>query len=193
MDSQIQEALKVFNQGGIVIFPTDTAFGIGCRIDNTSAVDRLFELRRRAETKATPVLVSNIAMAQEYVEPIDSEVRTMLLEKYWPGGLTVVMPAIVEKIPQKVRGGGTTLGVRMPNHTMLLEIIEQVGVPILAPSANFAGENTPFFLNDIDKALMKLVDYVVEGDTYRGKSSTVVDCTKKPWKILRQGAVELNI
>lgn len=193
MTEDIIKAIEVFNQGGIVIFPTDTAYGIGCRIDEPEAIDRLFRLRERSEKKATPVLVSSIAMAQKYLKPIDSEIEEKLMKKYWPGGLTIVLPCLSDKIPEKVRGGGDTLGVRMPNHSMLLEIINKVGVPILAPSANFSNQNTPYKYQDIDKSLIKLVDYVLEGDIGGFLHSTVVDCSIRPWKILRQGAVNIDI
>src|SRR5476649_735801 len=119
------QAITILRQGGIVVFPTDTAFGIGCRIDDVAAVKRLFSLRRRPEEKATPVLVSSLLMAQNYLEPIPHEVKEELVEKYWPGALTIVLPCIKDKIPSLVRGGGDNLGVRMPNHATMLEIIRE--------------------------------------------------------------------
>jgi len=193
MELKILEAVNIFNQGGIVIFPTDTAFGIGCRIDHVDSIDRLFEIRRRDPKKATPVLVSSIEMAQEFLQPIDEKIRSNVLEKYWPGGLTVVLEAKSSQVPEKVRGGSNTLGVRMPNHPALLQLIEKVSVPILAPSANFSGESTPYSMQDLDKSLLKLVDYVLPGKTYTQQASTVIDCSVTPWKVLRKGAVDIKL
>lgn len=192
MDEQIKKAAEVIINGGIVIFPTDTAFGIGCRIDDEDAVSRLFEIRNRPKNKATPVLVASIEMAQEYLLSIPRDVVENLMKKYWPGGLTIVLPCKENKVPALVRGGGSALGVRIPNHSVTLETIKQVGVPILGPSANLAGEKTPYNTRDIDKRLMEKVDYVVNGETTMKNVSTVIDCTSKPWKIIRQGAVKVS-
>jgi L-threonylcarbamoyladenylate synthase len=187
--NDIERAVKTLNEGGIVIFPTDTAFGIGCRIDNEEAVKRLFSIRKRPDTQATPVLVASKEMAVEYVIAIPEAVEEKLITPYWPGALTIVLPAHTEKIPALVRGGRDTLGVRMPNHATALEIIQQVGVPLLGPSANFHGDKTPFAFEELDTELIKLVDFVVPGECVSKQASTVVDCSVTPWKILRQGEI----
>ena len=191
MNEQILQAISVIQQGGIVIFPTDTAFGIGCRIDNEDAIRKLFKIRKRPETQATPTLVSSLEMAQEYLLPIKKDVKEKLIDKYWPGALTIVLPCLSERIPSLVRGGSETLGVRMPDHPVALEIIKNVGVPILGPSANFHGEETTFIFEDLNPELIKLVDYVVNGECSIKQASTVIDCSATPWKILRLGGLKL--
>ena len=197
-----QEAIKVLKQGGIVIFPTDTAFGIGCRIDNEKAVQRLFTIRKRPTTQATLVLVDTVRMAQGYLEPIFQEVIDKLIEPYWPGALTIVLPCKKEKVPSLVRGGENTIGVRIPNHPITRTLIREIGVPILGPSANFHGEQTPYEFEEIDTELIKLVDYLIpkelaspvfgEARSDIRLASTVIDCSEKPWKILREGAIQLS-
>jgi len=203
MTEQILSAIKILNEGGIVIFPTDTAFGIGCRIDNEETIKKLFQIRKRPETQATPVLIANEKMAQDYLEIIPEDVKEKLIDKYWPGALTIVLPCQINKVPSLVRGGENNLGVRMPNHETTLEIIKGVGVPILGPSANFHGEKTPYVFEDLNPELVKLVDLVVPGkcsvkqparlasENVAGRASTVVDCSVKPWKILRQGIINI--
>lgn len=193
MNKQVEDAVKILNQGGIIIFPTDTVFGIGCRIDRKEAIEKLFKLRRRPKDQAVPVLVSNIKMAQDYVYDISEEVKEKLIDKFWPGALTIILKAKQEMVPDLVRGGGENIGLRMPNNNTLINIIESTKVPILGPSANFHGEKTPYEYKDLDKKLLKLVDYVVEGECFLKKASTVIDCTKTPWEILRKGAIEINI
>lgn len=188
----LEEAIKVIKQGGIVIYPTDTAFGIGCRVDDEKAVERLFNLRKRPPQQATPVLFDSIERVREYVLPFERDVE-MLMEKYWPGALTIVLPCIKSKVPSMVRGGGATLGVRVPDHPVVWELVKGAGVPILGPSANFHGEQTPYTFSALDKELLKLADYYLEGQTKGfGMASTVVDASTKPWKIIRQGAVEIG-
>ena len=116
-----------------------------------------------------------------------------MIAKYWPGALTIVIPCIKEKVPELVRGKGNNLGVRMPDHEVALEIIKGVGVPLLGPSANFHGEVTPFIFEELDTELIKLVDYVVPGECRSKQASTVIDCSVTPWKILRQGVINLSI
>lgn len=193
MKKYIQEAISILNQGGIIIYPTDTAFGIGCRIDNEDAVKKLFVLRKRPETQATPVLTSSIHMLEQFVHPISEEIITKLINPYWPGGLTIVMPCYPEKVSTLIRGGTETLGVRVPNHLTALSIIEGVGVPIIGTSANFSGQPTPYLFEDLDQELVQLVDYVVPGECSKKQASTVIDVTHSPWKILREGAVHLEL
>jgi L-threonylcarbamoyladenylate synthase len=188
----IQKAAQIIKDGGIVIFPTDTAFGIGCRIDNESSIKKLFALRRRPETKATPVLASSLQMLEPYIKPVNEDVIEKLMKPFWPGGLTIVLQCYEEKIPQMVRSDDT-LGVRVPNHLTTLKIIDAVGVPIIGTSANFPGSPTPYHFEDLDPELVKLVDYVVPGETFTKVASTVIDVTQKPWKILRQGAVTIEV
>lgn len=193
MTTDINKAVEILNQGGIIIFPTDTAFGIGCRIDNEFAIKRLFKIRKRPVFQATPVLVSSLLMAEDYVDSIQQDVKEKLIDKFWPGALTIVLPSKKDKVPDLVRGGGDNIGVRMPNNQITLEIIKGVGVPILGPSANFHGEKTPYELKELNNELVKLVDYVVSGECELKKPSTVIDCSKTPWEILRQGALKVNI
>lgn len=190
MNVSLKKAVEVIKGGGILIFPTDTAFGIGCRIDNETAVKRLFEIRKRPKDKAVPVLFDSIGTVRKYVLPFDKNVQS-LMKKHWPGALTIVLKCRTNRIPSLVRGGGDSLGVRIPNHELVLELIQNVGVPIIGTSANVAGGPTPFSLDELDKNLMNQADGVLTGKT-KGKSvSTVIDCTTTSWKILRQGGVSI--
>lgn len=192
MDKSVEKAIKILKKGGIVIFPTDTAFGVGCRIDDEKAIERLFRIRKRPETQATPVLVDTVKMAQDYLQPIPKEVVDKLIEPFWPGALTIILPCRIDKVPALVRGGGKTLGVRIPNHPFVRALIRSVNVPILGPSANFHGEKTPYSLENLNKKLVEQVDCVVPGSCPVGKVSTVINCSVKPWKIVRQGAVKIT-
>lgn len=191
MDESIHHAIRVLSTGGIVIYPTDTAFGIGCRIDNRESVDRLFSLRRRPRTQAMPVLVNSIEMALTYFVNPNNIVRH-LMETYWPGALTIVSTCDIQKVYSPIRGDGNTIGLRMPDHETPLSMISGVGVPILGSSANFHGNKTPYRYEDLDSNLVSLVDYVVPGICPKGNASTVVDATGARLSIVRQGAVVLH-
>jgi len=192
LSSYVSQASEVVKSGGIIIFPTDTAFGIGCRVDSPSSVKKLFELRARPFTKATPVLFESIDQVNDYVHEIPKEVRENLMEDHWPGGLTIILQAKKEKVTSLVLGGGNTIGVRIPNNEIIREIISRAGVPIVGTSANFAGQPTPFHYKDVDLKLRELVDMIVPGTCSLKTESTVIDVTTTPWKTVRQGAVEIN-
>lgn len=193
MDNQIDEAVKILNEGGIVIFPTDTAFGIGCRMDNEDSVKRLFSLRKRPRIQATPVLFSSIEMMKGYLLDIPEMVKEKLMDKYWPGALTIILPCRTDKVFSLIRGNSSNMGVRIPDNDKLISIIEKLGVGILGPSANFHGKPTPHYFEDLDPKLVRLVDYVVEGECRLKDVSTVIDVSVKPWQIRREGAVKLNL
>ena len=188
MNKNLEQAIKVLKKGGIVIFPTDTAFGIGCRIDRQSSVERLFKIRRRPKLKATPVLFESIDQVLDYVLSIDPKVLD-LMRKHWPGALTIILPAKLSKVPELVRGGGGNIGVRIPDHIDTLSLISGVGVPILGPSANIHGEATPFSESELHRKLISKVDFVLSGKTKLSLASTVIDCTKTPFRVLRLGAI----
>lgn len=186
----MNDTVDIVKNGGIIIFPTDTAMGIGCRIDNPETVDKLFEIRRRPRTQPMPLLVSSVDMALTYLDSPSDVVRRFMKE-YWPGALTIVAPCKKNLIYSPIRGNGDTVGIRMPNHPVILSIIEEVGVPMLGPSANFHGDPTPYSAASLNPDLVKLVDYVVPGESTGQQASTVVDCSVTPYKIIRQGAVVL--
>lgn len=190
--NEIEQASKILRDGGVVIYPTDTAYAIGCRIDNEEAVKRIFGIRKRPENKPILVLADSIKMAQHYFLPLSEKVRS-IAEKYWPGGLTIVYACDTTKVPRSVRAGGETLGIRVPDNPLTLSLIQKVGVPLLAPSANFSGEKTPFHYNEIDRDLLNLVDFSFKGSGTSTDVSTILDCSNHPYTIIRQGVVKLDI
>lgn len=190
MNEEAKRTIEVLKGGGIVIFPTDTAFGIGCRMDDENAVSKLFSLRRRLPEKAVPVLASSVEMVEKYVLEVSDDARN-LMEKYWPGALTIVLKAN-DKVPLLVCGGGDTIGFRIPGNDILQTIIKEVGIPIIGCSANFAGEKTPFEFEELDSELVKFVDFVLPGWCTMKKPSTVIDCSQKPFRVLREGAIDIT-
>jgi len=192
MYSKIQKAIEILNAAGVIIYPTDTAYGIGCRIDRTEAVDRLFRIRNRPTTQATPILVSSVNMALDYFENANSTI-VELMGKYWPGALTIIGKCKSDIIYAKVRGGIDTIGIRMPNHPLPLKIIENLNVPILGPSANFHDSPTPYKTQDLDPNLIRKVDLLITGKMKYNIASTVVDCTQNKIKIIRQGAINIRL
>jgi L-threonylcarbamoyladenylate synthase len=121
-----------------------------------------------------------------------SDIVRHLTREYWPGALTIVARCKKNVVYSPVRGGGETIGLRMPNHQDLLEVIKNIGVPLLGPSANFHGALTPFTAAELDPELVKLVDYVMPGACKAKQVSTVIDTSVNPPRIIRQGAVQVT-
>jgi L-threonylcarbamoyladenylate synthase len=191
MNEKNLNAIKLLKEGKIGIFPTDTAFGIGCRMDKPTSIKKIYEIRKRPHEKALLALVSTVEMAEKYVY-INADVKEKLIKKYWPGGLTLILKCKKENVPEIVRAGKDTLAVRLPDNKKIVEIIEKVGVPIVAPSANFSGYKTPLKLSQVDKNLLPKVDFVLAGVCTMEGVSTIVDCTKDKWEIVRKGVIRIS-
>lgn len=188
----MEEAINIVKQGGVIVYPTDTACGIGCRIDDDNAVKRVYEIKGRDLGKAVPVLCSSVEMVEKYVESISDEVKK-LMNVYWPGALTIVLYARVAQISPLVLGENNTIGVRVPGDDRIRSVIDHVGVPLVGTSANLAGEATVYNTHSISQRVKESVDGILEGDCPKKQSSTVIDVTVTPWRILRQGAVEVSM
>lgn len=188
----IQNAINTIRNGGVVVFPTDTAYGIGCRMDNVHAVDRIFKIKERSKGNPLLVLVDSIKMAEAYVE-IPDDVRRKLLDFYWPGGLTVFFRTKKNKVPDIVTAKTDILAVRLPKDKTLQEMIHAVGVPIIATSANKSGKETPYNAGSVDEDIKRQADMVLDGECTYKKESTIVDTTVSPWKIIREGAIAIKI
>ncbi len=190
MEINDPEVIERFGKGEIGIFPTDTAYGIGCRMDNEESLKRVYEIRNRPMEKALLVLVASIEMAMEYVE-ISEDLRKNLLEKYWPGGLTVILRCYQDKVPGIIRANGPTLAVRLPDNEDVVHVIQKVGVPIAAPSANYSGAPTPVRLTEVDQTLIGKVDFVINGVCTMEGVSTIIDASNGKVEVVRQGVIKL--
>jgi L-threonylcarbamoyladenylate synthase len=138
-----------------------------------------------------PVLVESKNMALTYFN-YPSDIVRRLMNDYWPGALTIIASCKKKFVYSPIRGGGTTVGLRMPDNQVILEILRRVRVPILGPSANFHSEPTPYSLKDVNPKLVAMADYIVDGICTVKRASTVVDCSVAPYKIIRQGSVILT-
>ncbi|HEY5600719.1 MAG TPA: L-threonylcarbamoyladenylate synthase [Patescibacteria group bacterium] len=178
---QIEKAAQVLKNGGVVIFPTDTVFGIGCLFDEPEAIVKISKIKNRPVNMKMPILVSD---KDELVKLgcIVNDPAADIIDKYWPGALTLVLPATLG-----------TIGVRMPNHPATLKLLKLAGKPIIGTSANYHSHKPVKNSRDLDPDIVKKVDFVVEGKSTLGKESTVVDCTSSEIRVLREGAVQIKL
>ncbi len=187
--SNPQVIAEIFANGGIVIFPTDTVWGIGCVYDDDQAIKRLYSIKNRLPDKPTSLLIPNFNWVNKLA--IINPTAKKILNKYWPGALTVVLPAKKEIEDKSFVSTTKKVGVRIPNHKKLLEVIKILEKPILGPSANFAGKTPPQTISQLDPNLLKLVDAVFISIDGSGKESTVITFENENLVILRDGAVKI--
>jgi L-threonylcarbamoyladenylate synthase len=192
-----QEIFSLIEAGGILIYPTETIYGIGCDALQDKALRRVFEIKRRAPEQPPPVLISDEKQLQKLVARVPQHAR-ILMDEYWPGALTIVLPArdeISALLCGMSRDGTTrTIAVRLTHHKIARSLC---GVtPLVATSANFSGamgrEAAPRVLDDIPHEFKNQVDAVVDGGEVGGQPSTIVDCSGDAPRVLRIGAIELK-
>ncbi|MBN2806400.1 MAG: threonylcarbamoyl-AMP synthase [Prolixibacteraceae bacterium] len=184
----ISNAAKVIQKGGVVAFPTETVYGLGADAFNPMAVARIFEIKERP---AFDPLIVHIAEADGLgllAEIENKELVDKLIEKFWPGPLTIVLPK-KSSVPDIVTSGLSTVAVRMPDHLVALELIRESGTPIAAPSANKFGMLSPTLASHVGKQLPH-VDFIIDGGkTTVGIESTVITLSGNGFKLLRPGVI----
>lgn len=182
-------AVDVLDEGGIVALPTDTVYGIACRLDAQGGVERLFAAKSRPPDKAIVVLVDDLEQVSDVVELTPA---AQALRGLWPGGLTLVLPLRAgSPLPPALTAGTETLGVRVPDHPVPRFLARAVG-PIPTTSANVSGRPDTRNAADVIAALGDRIDLVLDGGpSPGGVPSTVVDCHSMRPRILREGAVPL--
>lgn len=177
---KIAEAARVVRQGGLVIFPTETVYGIAADSNNPKAMERLSQVKRRKEDKQYTIHVAQRGIVDNYSNYTQPNLYK-LIDKYWPGPLTVILPAKQE---------GQTVGIRMPDHTIALRLVEESGCTIAAPSANLQGKKAPTNLKEAIEDLDGQVDLAIDGGPVEfGISSTIVDFTKLKPTVTREGVI----
>lgn len=191
--AQLREAAAALRAGGLVAFPTETVYGLGADARNTAAVERIFVAKGRPADNPLIVHVASIEAAERLAGPIGAAERR-LMEAFWPGPLTVVLPARPggEGVSPRVTAGLPTVAVRMPSHPVALELIALADVPVAAPSANRSGRPSPTTAEHVREDLGGRIDGIVDGGAADvGLESTVVavDASTGAVRVLRPGGV----
>lgn len=182
------ELVGIMRGGGLVAVPTETVYGLAGNGLDEKAVAEIYEVKGRPEVKPLSLMVHDAASMERYCESVPPQAYT-LAKKFWPGPLTIVMKA-KPCVPEIVRAGGETVGLRCPDHPLTLELLEKSGVPFAAPSANPSGEPSPKNADSVLKYFDGKIDAVLDGgECGIGCESTLIDLSRTPYRILRQGAL----
>ena len=172
--------------GEVVAFPTETVYGLGADALNPLAIKKVFEIKGRPADNPLIIHVSTREEAFELAQNVPEKAR-MLMDHFWPGPLTLVLPGVA-RIPDIATAGLETVALRMPDHPLALELLRLTG-PLVAPSANKSGRPSPTKPEHVREDFGDDIAVIDGGATRVGLESTVLDCSRTPWQILRPGAV----
>jgi L-threonylcarbamoyladenylate synthase len=188
-EASIQRAIETIKGGEVVAFPTDTIYGVGVDPFNISAIIKLFEAKGRDYNKAIAILVGDIGQVEAVAEKITESARK-LIEKFWPGGLTVIVPKL--KTVPDLLSANQSIGLRMPDHPICLRLLNEFG-PLATSSANISGKQNPLSSREVIGQLTGRIPLILDGgDCPGGVPSTVVDCVNDEARILRQGTISVQ-
>ena len=184
----IEHSVEILKSGGLVAFPTETVYGLGADGLNSLAVSKIFEVKQRPSFNPLILHVSSSKMLDEIAEYSNDKI-SLLIDKFWPGPLTLVLKK-KENVPYIVTSGLETVAVRMPNNKVALELIEKLGKPIAAPSANSFSKLSPTKSEHVVKQLGEKVDIILDGGNCKvGVESTIIEVTADSQFLLRHGGI----
>jgi L-threonylcarbamoyladenylate synthase len=188
--SVVKKATEVLREGGVIAYPTDTAYGLGVDATNDEAISRLYKIKNREGNKPTHVVVSDIDMANHYVV-FNKEAR-MLAKVFLPGPLTIILKN-KGRVSKRIVGENGTLGIRMPNSEFIQSLVKEFRLPITTTSANKTGDPAPYSVDEIKNSFgedFEKIDLVIDGgELKRVLPSTLVDLSRKEIKVLREGPI----
>jgi len=186
-DTRVIASVDYLKSGGIIAIPTDTVYGIGVDPFNANAVQKLYTIKGRPEEKPIPLVLGSIEDVNQVAQNIP-EYFYHLTERFWPGGLTIIVEA--KNLLPKLTAGGTTVGLRIPNQPLLIQIIREFGAPLAITSANLTGHPAATSPQEFSEILYSRIDYIVDdGETPGPIPSTVYDLSVSPPNVLREGVI----
>ena len=187
----IAEAKRVIQAGGVIIYPTETLYGLGANPFDPAVMERVYAIKGRGAAKPIPFLIKDYEMLESLVAEVPP-VAGELMEQYWPGPLTLIFRA-KEGLPAAMRGKDGTIGLRISSHPIAQGICAQLSAALTATSANRSGEEDLVDVKHIAAILGDRVDLIIDGGTVSGIGSTVIDLTVAPPRIVRQGVITISI
>lgn len=182
-------AANILKDGGIVAFPTETVMGLGVVFDNYEAYQRLNVVKGRPESKPYTMMLSSINDVNKYAQVSNSTLK--IINKFMPGPLTILLKA-KDNVPGYVTHNTGIIGIRIPNHPLLLDLLKRVGKPLLVPSANPSGLPPATKSAQIPIYFKDCLEYIIDSDSAGEQPSTIVDLTFETPKLVREGKISLS-
>ncbi len=190
---EISKVVEVLRLGGLVIYPTDTVYALGCDFNNSKAVERVAQLKGiNLKKEHLSIICHDLSHISDYTKPLDSP-TFKLLKKNLPGPFTFILPAN-NNVPRLFKTNKKTIGLRVPDNSIVLEIVRELGNPLLSTSIKDEDEILEYTTDPelIYEKFRDLVDIVIDGGFGGNEGSTIVDCTSYPFQLIRQGKGELE-
>ena len=187
---ELENVIKVIVDGGVVIFPTDTVYGVAANSLDETAIKKLFDLKERNDNKPICVLTSSVDKIKKIAYVRDEEQK--IIDKYMPGALTIILDK-KEIVSDVLTSGLKTVGVRIPNNEIALRILDKLEYPLATTSANISGMEAAVKKEDLIKEFEGKVDIIIDGGITDLKvSSTIVKIKNNEIKVLRQGTIKIT-
>jgi len=187
-DRALVDAARIINEGGVIAFPTDTVYGLACDLFNRAAVERIYAIKGRP---AHLPLIAMFSYAEQWplVAASAPESARRYMERFWPGPLTIIVPAR-EDIPKIVLGNGMTIGMRIPNCFAARRLLFLADIPLATTSANRSRHTPACTASEVAQQLGDAVDLILDAGPCPGAvPSTIIDCADDPPKIIREGPI----
>jgi L-threonylcarbamoyladenylate synthase len=183
----VARAAGIVRKGGVVAIPTDALYTLVADPLNLAAVGRVFNAKGRETNRSLPLLVGDLLMAEDLAAELNGRFY-LLARHFWPGPLTIIVPSSA-RVPLKVTGNTGRLGLRQSRSTVAQALIEQLGQPVIATSANLSGQPTSRTGIEVFAAMDGTVDLVLDGGACGGEGATTIDVTEPYWRVIKEGAV----
>ncbi len=188
-ESVLLEAAEAVLRGGVIAFPTDTLYGLGCSLFDVSAVEMVARLKRRDPSLAVISLIPEPRQVYGLARDV-SEVAQRLMTRFWPGPLSLIFQAAAI-VPARVRGAGGTVALRCPRDTLCQRLLDRIGGPVVSSSANLSGQRPAQTAEEVVRIFGNQLDLVIDGGPrHGGLSSTLVDVSGPRPRLLRRGVIE---
>ena len=188
-EDELEKTIEVLKNGGIIIIPTDTVYGIACDIENENAIRKIFKLKERNNNKPICVLTSSVEKIKKiaYI----NEHENKLIKKYMPGALTIILKK-KDNVSNILTSNLNTIGVRIPNDKIALKILDKLDFPLAVTSANISGDEAGIKIEDFIDYFNNKVDIIINGGKTNLKvSSTIIKVIDKKINVLREGTIKI--
>lgn len=185
----IEKAAEVLKAGGVIAYPTDTIYGLGCDLYNKKAIQRIYQIKRRDPKKPFSFICSDLKHISEYAQVTNLAYRIM--KRYLPGPYTFILPG-TKLVPRIMLTKRKTVGIRVPDHPICLALVKALGNPIISTSANLSGEEALTDPREIEETLGSQIDLIIDGGILAVQPSTVVSLIDDEVRVVRQGLGEFH-
>jgi tRNA threonylcarbamoyl adenosine modification protein (Sua5/YciO/YrdC/YwlC family) len=186
----IDRSVSILKNGGLIVYPTDTIYGVGCDALNQEAVNKIYQVKERDDKKPMSFICPSLEQIKQFADLNPTQLK--ILEKNLPGPFTFILKAS-SNCPKHLQSENETVGIRMPNNQICLELTKKLGAPIITTSINESGQPPLNDPQEINKIFGNQIDLILDGGKLEGTASTIIDLTHSEPKVLRQGKTNLKL